>query len=534
MSFHIPVLNIVAYIVLLLAVAAAIGCMSRRLWSLPLCCRGGKGRFLQEGEGKWAVLLFAAVVAGGVSLFLLLSTAWTQGDDWRNIFCRGSALSSRIPNALDYYFGFVSRVGDIFIWLFGQSFARTETNAITALLAVAAPFAFFRLCRPAGVSIFSARGIAFYVFTFFLCLVGVCLTPWRNYRCWAAVINYLVPTLATVFFLSCYRIDSLSGKDSKVRCLCLFVLGVFCGWGTECCSVLLIPGLTAYALYCRRRNIAWATSRLFGWVGTWLGATLLFASPALANRSNAAREFVSANIAWLSPQQVQDFLSNLGWDSLNLLRGVGGVIFLGDFPFLAKLHFLPFLLECYWGQCAPIGIVCLVVLTISGLLLHPAAWRTVAIVPLAGFGLATLMACSYLTSCIPLPMSFLPPCFVIVGTCCYLFLRVGKGVLLPSLFALGLAACSLALLVPAGLEASAYKKYEQALYAEAKRQADSGCMDIVLTYPFGQEPRNFLGLIKATSISDDPADNGWAGQVFRHNIHPDIRSVRRLRKGEKP
>lgn len=470
-------------------------------------------------------------------MFLLLSASWTQGDDWRNIFCRGSALSSRIPNALDYYFNFVSRVGDLFIWLFGQSFARTETNALTALLTVTAPFAFFRLCHPVGTSIFSARGIAFYIFTFFLCLVGVCLEPWRNYRCWACVINYLLPTLATVCFLSCYRLDRLSGKDSKMRCLGLFALGLLCGWGTECCSALLIPALAGYALYCKRRKTAWSASRLFGMVGTWLGATFLFASPALANRGNAAREFMPVKVAAFSPEQMEEFLSHLNWDTVNLLKGVGGVIFLGDFTVLGKLHFLPFLLERYW-QCCHIGVACLAVLAAASLLCKgkergSATWRTVAIA-VGGGGISTLMACSYLASCIPFPTSFLPPCFVIVGTCCTCFLRVGKGVLLPSLLALGLAVYALSLFVPAGREAWNYKKYEQAQYAEAKRQADAGCTDITLPYPYEYEPENNMGLINAHTISNKPEDNGWVGQVFRHNIHPDISSVRQLRRGEKP
>jgi len=469
-------------------------------------------------------------VLGGV-LALFLSLAWTQGDDWRDIFCRGSALSSRIPNALDYYLTFVSRIGDIFIWLFGQSFGRWETNIITAIAAAAAPFAFFLLCRRPGTDIYSVRGSVFYLFAFFLCLTGVSVQPWNNYRCWAVVINYLIPTLATVYFLSHYRTDSRTDKDSKIRCIFLFALGTFCGWGTECGDVILIPALVAFGLYCYQKKRAWKTSLSFGVLGTWLGAALLFASPALGSRSDAARNNIPFRVADMSPEQLQGFFSHLNWETANLLKGIGGVIFVGDFSFTDKLRFFPLLLERFWN-CCHVGVITLVILVFLTLIYNREDKLKNLAVAAGGLLISFTMACSYLASCIPFETSFLPPCFVIVGTCCYLFLHLPNKRIAVWVPAVAIVTYALSVFVPTGIEAWEYKKYELARYDEIARQVKNGCTHIVLPYPYEQEPQNRMGLISPNHISEDSSKNLWLKQVLIQRVSGEIESVRSLPRSQ--
>lgn len=531
MEYDIPLLNVLLYAFSFLVILTGLACLFRSFRNLPWRSTEPCRQRLGSEKGKWVAVLLALAIVSGVVLALFLSLSWTRGDDWRDIFCRGSALSSRIPNALGYYLSYVSRIGDIFIWLIGQSFGRLEANIATAIAAAAAPFALFRLCRCPGTDIWSARGSAFYLFAFCLCLTGVCMEPWNSYRCWAVVINYLIPTLATVYFLSHCRTDSRTDKDSKIRCIFLFALGIFCGWGTECGDVILIPSLVAFGLYCHYRKQAWTTSLSFGVLGTWLGAALLFASPALQARSDAARNNIPFRVADLSPEQLQGFFSHLNWETANLLKGTGGVIFIGDFSFADKLRFFPLLLERFWN-CCHIGVIALVILVFLTLLYNKEDKLKNLAVAAGGLLISFTMASSYLASCIPWETSFLPPCFVIVGTCCYLFLRLPSKRIAVWVPAIAIVTYALSVFVPTGIEAWEYKKYELAQYDEIARQAKNGCTHIVLPYPYEQEPQNRMGLISPNHISEDSSKNKWIKEVLNQRVSGEIQSVRCLPRSQ--
>lgn len=303
------------------------------------------------GETRYKHAILFIMALSYVGLVVLLMASWTQGDDWSNIVQGNQPFDFRMEQWRKCYLSWVSRVGE-FIRYWGQSPSRWESRLVIPLAAVLAPFAFWKLVKIKGETISSPKGLLFYCFVLCACLVGVYTKSWRNYWCWAAAVNYLLPSIAIVYFLSFYRIDNwpvreqgLQSQSSLRLSTGLFFLGLVSGWAMECTSVFFLPTMAALAVYAKRKHWKWGVSRWCGVAGVLLGATLLFASPALAERASKARRDRLLKVEQLTPAEIHDFLSNLNAEDLNKLRGAGGVVYLGDFSFWEKLHFLPFLVR---------------------------------------------------------------------------------------------------------------------------------------------------------------------------------------------
>lgn len=482
----------------------------------------------EETRYKHAILFIMAL--SYVGLVVLLMASWTQGDDWRGIMLENQPFDLRIERWRGIYLSWVSRFGD-FIVFWGQSPSRWESRLIIPLAAVLAPLAFWKLVKIKGETIFSLKGLLFYCFVLCACLVGVYTKSWRNYWCWAAAANYLLPSIAIVYYLSFYRMDnwSIGEKDPQLQnplrlSVGLFFLGLVSGWGMECASVVLLPTMVALAVYTMRKHRKWSVSLWCGFSGFLLGATLLLASPALAGRAAVARRERPLKVEQLSPSEIHDFLSNLNVEDLNKLRGAGSVVYLGDFSFWEKLHFLPYLIETYWSCCV-VGVVCFALLSATILVVRKRCLKVCA-VALCIVGISVLMACAYLQSCIPHHMSFLPPCFMVVAACAYLFVRLNNKIA-QGIFAALISAYTLYLLVPAGTEAWRYKKYELQRYNEICRQKSEGKTDIVLNYPYPKEPKHSMGLVGG-HVASNP--KGWPNTHMKDVFQ--VRSIVQKPKGK--
>lgn len=461
------------------------------------------------GETRYKHAILFIMALSYVGLVVLLMASWTQGDDWINMLLGDQPFDLRMEQWRNCYLSWVSRFGE-FIRCWGQSPSRWESRLAIPLAAVLAPFAFWRLVKIKGETIFSPKGLLFYCFVLCACLVGVYTKYWRNYWCWAAAVNYLIPSIAIIYFLSFYRTDNwpvgekgMQSQNSLRFSVGLFFLGLVSGWAMECTSVFLLPTMAALAVYAMRKHRRWGVSRWCGVAGVLLGATLLLASPALAGRAAAAKRERLLKVEQLTPAEIHDFLSNLNVEDLNKLRGAGGVVYLGDFSFWEKLHFLPYLIETYWSCCV-VGAVCFALLGATILIVRKKCMKVFALA-LCVVGASVLMACAYLQSCIPHHMSFLPPCFMVVAACAYLFARLDNKIIQGSFAAL-ITAYTLCLLVPAGAEAWEYKKYEMMRYNEICRQKSEGKIDIVLDYPYQKEPEHSMGLVGGY-VDSNP--NGW-------------------------
>lgn len=461
----------------------------------------------QAGAGgkQWRYVIYGSMATAWLLLAVVLMSSWIKGDDWRNIAEGNIPLGQSLRHAAYYYFSFVSRLGDFIVILFGQSRLMWQNYILIPLMAAVAPIAFHRLCKKEGETIYSWKGFLFYWFVLCLCLVGVYTKSWRNYWCWSAALNYLFPSLVAVYLASHYRMDELGKRGDSKTCAVLFVCGVIAGWGTECLSVMLcgLIGLWGILTY-RGKLPKWGISRCCGVLGVLLGAVMLFASPALQNRSNVAREQMQLDITTLSGEEVHSFLGNLSWDSLGQLQGAGGVIFLGDFSLFDKLYFLPFVFERFWECCFRSAIVIFILLIIYLFILRngkggKCSWMIIW----GGILFTCTMAASYTYSCIPWHMSFLPPCFVLVAVAAYLFNRLENRYIL-SLLALLITGYTILLIMPPTIEAWKYKKFELARFDYIDEQKALGNLDIVLPYPCANEPEDELGLIRPGMVSESP------------------------------
>lgn len=454
---------------------------------------------------KCKIIIFALALISFVFLSLLLSTAWVKGDDWAFLsFSENTDFISRAKIALRRYFTWVSRGGEFYGTLIGLSYNKWQTWILVPIVTVMAPFAFFSLVkRKKEDSIYTPEGILFYCSILYLCLVGVNTSPWRNYYCYAAAINYLFPTTISLWFLSFFRSDSGEARTRPLKCAALFILGFFSGWGTECMSATLLPLLTIWVIY----NLFPSHNKLplhsyWGYSGFLFGCFALFASPALSSRSNIELNATGNLITKMSSGDLSIFLSNLDWDAVNSLRGVSGVITLKGIPIMQHFYFIPFISEIFLSCCA-IGMISFAYFfTIH--LLNKASNRRHAFIALSILLLSWLCAFSYLVQCIPSKMSFLPPCFILIAGSGYLMLRIDS-ILKNLVFSCLLLVGANILFIPAGIEAWSYKKYEKIRHQTIIELKKNRVEDIVLSRPYPKEPEDTLGLISSQDMKDTPS-----------------------------
>ena len=425
-----------------------------------------------------------------------------------------SRFLERLTIATRRYLSSVSRGGEFYGTILGLSFNRWENWLLTSLVAAAAPFAFFALVKGTK-SIYNLKGLMFYVSIFCLCLLGVNISVWRNYWCYAAAVNYLFPTVVTIWFLSYFRTGIVDSNTNKCSCCSLFVLGFMSGWGTECMTVTILPFLTIWVLY----NLFSKVNLLplysyWGYVGFLLGAFLLFASPALATRGASEAESIGSVLQSMSPEQMKAFVKGLDDSSIMLLRGKSGIITLKDIPLPDHLYFIPFLTKRFLSCCAVTMFFYFVVYV--WYVFQERKEKIKTHVPLVFLFASFVCAYTYLVQCIPNNMSFLPPCFILIAGLAYMLQRI-KNLYILAIITITLFGVACFVFIPAGIEGWAYKKHELARHAQIIKLRESGVRDIVLERPFPVEPKDPISLIKFTDIKANANQypNGGVARFYK-------------------
>lgn len=466
---------------------------------------------------KFHYLVFLTFSGAFVALALLLSTAWVKGDDWAFLYFGELDIRERLYIACGRYLRWVSRGGEFFGTIIGLSYNRWENWLFTSLLTAFAPFAFYSFVKIKNTTIFSYRGLFFYVIILCLCLLGVKLSVWRNYWCYAASVNYLFPTILMMWYLAYYRNDIDDDKTSVAKCAFLFVLGLLCGWGTECATAVILPLLTCWILYNLFRKNVLPIHSYWGYVGFIWGSFALFASPALVRRGRIVADSLNSYLSGMKPEEMDNFLNTLDKVSIESLRGASDIISLKDIPFFDHIYFVPYTTELFIS-CSGIVMVVFLILFVS-LLCQRRDDKLRIILSSVFFLIVTwLCAFSYLVQCIPTEMSFLPACFIGIAGCGYILVRLrSKWVNVILLVVLFMTACII--FVPAGLEAMRYKKYETLRHEKILSLKNSGINDIVLERPYSLDPEDSISLIKWSDIKENPHSfpNNRVAQYYQIN-----------------
>lgn len=466
----------------------------------------------------WAVMLSCLFLYG--ALAALLSTAWVKGDDYAFMDAPDLTFFQCLSTAFKHYMNTNSRVGDVIVGCFRLSENRWQLFLLTPLVVTALPFAFWRLLAPENQSIFSAKGLVFIWFSIFLCLQSAYLSHWRPFWCYAASVNYLWSTTATIFFLSLYRKRRIPPHGSTTfQQAGLFLLGLYCGWGTECMAVTLFPLLTLFMLYHVKKRLPIRRECWIGYLGYLWGVCLLFSSPGMFRRNEAVAASRSLDIASLQTDQLMAFLQHLNWEYVNLLKGVSSIITLKGIPLPLHTYFFPFLAERFWQCCAIPSLVCLF---LAGCILTRLSYSPQKLLLGAALGVGTAWYCasSYLLQCIPTHMSFLPPSFIVAGAACYLFVNMAGRKMIPQLIAtLFVLGHGVSVFVPAGTEAWKWKALEKERLGEICRQREQGIMDLVLESPALAPPKDPLGLITHGAIQENPDFHNNKAAARHYGVH---------------
>lgn len=453
----------------------------------------------------WAFIITIECTLFYTLFAYILSTAWLKGDDYIFFECANGSLSDRLLIISGRYTHCNGRLGDIIATLLSISENRWQHILLTPLFIIATPFAAHRLLMPRNESIFSAKGAGFILFCVFLFTINVSLTPWRNFWCFAAAVNYIWPMPVICLFLSFFREDRLTATAGKMAIPLLFLLGLYSAWSLECVTLFLLPGIIIWALIKVKQKRHIPAQCFSGLLGVIWGAFFLLATPALQRRAAnelAQRAFKADQYDW---QQMVDFVLNKTPENLALLRGSTVAYLFDGIPLPLHVFYIPELMHAFLPCCAT-GLVAFGILALGTAMQRSKAWKQLLLKSSIGVIFAMVCACSYLASCIPTNMSFLPPAFIILLSGAYLFLHSsGKGYgILKVVLTAGIIITSCIKIAPSVMEAAEYKKYEKQRLAEIHRQIDAGRKDIVLPPQFEVIPQDKLGLIMSMDIHDKP------------------------------
>lgn len=460
--------------------------------------RPGKGMYVLVG-------VTALLIAVGIAL--LLYPAWLKWDDF--LFPENS-VPVRIFAAVSGYFFRNSRSGEFIASLLAVSPSRWQVWLLNPLFVLANSFFLWRLLTPRHKSIFSLQGWAFLLFSSSAALVSCNIAPWRNFWCFAASANYLWPTIMTVFFLSLFNrtrpISFLtSDKYRRRAAVAVFILGLYCGCSVECLSVIIVPLLIVgmgYMMVCRKQfPTTIEKSAVLGYI--W-GTFFLFGSTSLYARAERGLQQLDVHLSEMSPPQLSQFLSELTWQSLDALKGAGGIIILKEVPLLKRIFFTPFLLDRFLvSSCVILTVIVILALGMLLFRVRPgrkALWSVAAL-----FLLAFASAFSYGIQCIPGAMSFLPPCWFLLGAACMMFYGImQRSRVCSCLMVAGMLALNAYLFIPGVVEAWQMKPLDQEMQAEI--EARRGEETIVLHRPELPAVTDYLGLtaIHHYGLKDDP------------------------------
>ena len=489
------------------------GCIAFALCVIARKYQGGKSVFIKSEQtashAPNPTDVIKLMLIGGLcysGLALLLYCAWFKGDDYA--FYHENEIAERLMICWKSYISWVSRSGEVVAHLMGISKSRWEVFLLVPLIIVFAPVFFFNLVASSSQNLFSKKGHYFYILCVSLLLLSTTMNNWRIFYCFAASMNYLFPTISAIFLMSFYNHKRWKTEEEcapailVTRTLSALILGIYVCWGGESLSLMVLLVLTIWFAYRMAKRLPIPGFCWSGCIGSVIGTTLLFAAPALKARSLLTAKNRTLDIASMNSEQINEFVSNLSWERVNVLHGGSGIISLDGIPLWQHAYFLPYLLERY-SRCSVYILFTLLLFALLTLFNRQKSRIDICII--AGTLMVSLFgACAYLYSCIPTAMSFAPATIFLIGAIAYIYWNVNISFSKLKLFVIIVFATALYHLVPAGIEGWQYKPYEKCRFEEIARQKAQGIQDIILQPAYPHSPQDYLGLIKRGDLKESP------------------------------
>lgn len=425
--------------------------------------RSNLGLTVNTGN-RWVLGVCVLTVYFVVALASYFS--WPVGDEWLLISSGSTSLKLRAIQALHYHFNWCSRFPEIVGIVGGLHRFGWQDWVISPLFVAGAPFVILRLFNCLSGQR-KPMQVGLYILTS-SCLLFIAPTYYTSY--WVNV-TYVWTSIPSLFLVSLFW-DKQDKTCPLWKIAAAWLLGAYCGWGTEGLAQLLVLVLTLRLAWMYVKKTPPNILLIGAYLGVLTGAFMLLSSSALEHRQSAQISYLAS----MSYEEICSFVQNLTWEKVRLLKGGAAIANLKDIPLHLHYLFIPYSLQVY----ATYALIPLCALVCTALYTGMKSTRKELFIALIFLLLAIEHALSYLIGAIPNVTSFIPSGILTVCSVSYLYYKLEKAVVFK--FILTFVACSLvfAIYVPDIQTAMAFKKYDYELEERIAEQCARGHSHISL------------------------------------------------------
>ena len=431
---------------------------------------------LQERLRVFLLLLcmvFAFLLVALVSYF-----SWPGGDEWL-LMTRGEfGLIARLKIAANNYYGWCSRLPEIIGTVGGLDRTCWQDWVITPIFVMLAPFAVWRFVQALDSELKNQKiSLSFYLLVISCFLL---ISPYYYAEYWVNV-TYIWTSVPAVYLVA-IMLDTHEEGSNLWKFVGCYLLGLYCGWGTETLAQLLLL-LSFFCLirtYIQDRQINLVQFACC--LGIWSGAFMVLSSSAMEARAAVTSTLLSD----MSAEEVVHYVTNLDWEKVTALSGAAAIAILVDVPLLLRGFFIPYGLAVF----ASVAIVPLLLLGVLVLLtVWTRQWKNVAVCCLMVL-VAVEMVIAYVVGALPKAPAYMPSAVVLICTCAYLYSKIRIHRFLRYVLSFTLCAVVILEYVPAIWIASSYKQWDKEVDVVVAQQSAVGRKHIILPKipPF---PRTF-------------------------------------------
>ena len=418
-----------------------------------------------ENRGKgWVLFLCVVLVYALVALVSYFS--WPSGDEWLLMELGLESFVERMHAAATQHFNLNGRLPELIGMMSGLARSGWQDWLITPAIVAAAPFAVWYFAK-------SFVGGRHSISPDFYLLIASCflfISPLYYTSYWVNV-TYTWTSVPCVL-LAALMFGPQKEVHSAWKLAGAYILGMYCGWGNETQSqmLMMLSPLMLFWFYVRKRKIT--LFQIACLLGVFSGCYMLFSSGSFAARAALS----TTPLANASAATISDFVFNLNWEKVYALSGSSAAANLVDVPVYWRVLFVPYGLVMY-SDVAAVPLMLL-----AALLIWAACKRQWKHMAVAAFLLLVSleMAVAYTAGSLPNFSSYIPPSVVVICACAYLYCsvpvpRVCKYVLSGLLFGYALF-----VYVPDIGEAATYKTCDWAVDEAVAAQSAAGRKQIIL------------------------------------------------------
>lgn len=364
--------------------------------------------FCLAGDRKRLLVLCCSVAFVYAIVALVSYFSWPAGDEWL-LMARGqSNFIDRLRLASSQHFGLNGRLPELIGNIGGLDRSCWQDWVITPCFVALAPFAVWRFAK-SFVEVSKPISPDFYL------LISSCfllISPLYYTSYWVNV-TYTWTSVPCVLLIAL-----MFGPQKEVhsvwKLLSAYILGMYCGWGNETQSQMLmlaVPFILACVyVKCRRVSVFQIACLL----GVFSGCYMLFSSGSFACRA----AYSVSPLSGFSTEEIRNFVTDLNWEKVISLNGSSAFALLVDIPLLSRLYFIPYSLLMYM-EVAAIPLFLLLLLSIIAVLKKE--WKKLLFALFLSL-ISLEMAVAYVAGALPNYPSYIPPAVVVVCACSYLYL----------------------------------------------------------------------------------------------------------------